>query len=257
MAQVREFLRVGPTGTVVHPAPTATVPLAVPADPGATQRFTGAVPPVVTREPIYHPGAPATPAAPPEPARANRAGGSNRWRPGRATWLVATAALLLVGIIAWAALSDGSGGHDPAKDVGPAPSTGSPSTGSPSTGSTSSSSPSSSPTGSTGPATPAAPTAAGMKGFIADYLATVTEDPDTAFTMLTPAFQRQSGGISGYKGFWDTIARADLGSISADPKDLTVTYDVEYTRRDGSQVAGHVSLDLVHRHGRYLIAGES
>jgi hypothetical protein len=30
-----------------------------------------------------------------------------------------------------------------------------------------------------------------------------------------------------------------------------------YTRRDGSQVPGNVSLDLVHRNGHYLIAGES
>jgi hypothetical protein len=96
-----------------------------------------------------------------------------------------------------------------------------------------------------------------MQGFIADYLDTVTQDPETAFTMLTPAFQRQSGGIGGYRGFWDTIERADLRSVSADPQDLTVTYAVEYTRTDGSTAPGNVSLDLAYRDGRYLIAGES
>ena len=75
--------------------------------------------------------------------------------------------------------------------------------------------------------------------------------------MLTPAFQRQSGGIGGYRGFWGTIARADLRTVSADPENLTVTYDVEYTRTDGSHVPGNVSLDLAYRDGRYLIAGES
>jgi hypothetical protein len=245
MAQVRDFLRAGPAGTVLRPAP-ATIPHRAPVDPTTTQRLTSAVPPVVSREPIHHPtaGADASPA--PSPARR---------RPGVATWLVAAAVLLLVGIIAWAALSDGSGGHDPTGDAAPKPSSGGPSASRSSAGS-----PSTSPTTSPSESSSAPserPTAAAMQGFIATYLSTVTEDPDKAFTMLTPAFQRQSGGIGGYKGFWGTIARADLGTVSADPENLTVNYDVEYTRTDGSQVPGNVSLDLAYRDGRYLIAGES
>ena len=96
-----------------------------------------------------------------------------------------------------------------------------------------------------------------MKGFIADYLATVTRSPDTAFSMLTPAFQRQSGGISGYNGYWHTISDASLRSVSANPRDLTVAYDVLYTKTDGSQVPGNVNLQLVYQDGQYLIAGES
>ena len=54
--------------------------------------------------------------------------------------------------------------------------------------------------------------------------------------MLTPAFQRQSGGIGGYRGFWGTIARADLRSVSRRPaRTSRSTYDVEYTRTDGSR----------------------
>jgi hypothetical protein len=75
--------------------------------------------------------------------------------------------------------------------------------------------------------------------------------------MLTPSFQQQSGGIGGYTGYWRTISDANLRSISANPQDLTVAYDVLYTRTDGSQAPGNVNLQLVYRDGRYLIAGES
>jgi hypothetical protein len=96
-----------------------------------------------------------------------------------------------------------------------------------------------------------------MKGFVADYLATATSNPDTAFSMLTPGFQQQSGGIDSYTGYWRTIADAQLRSVSADPRNLTVAYDVLYTRTDGSQAPGSTSLQLVYQDGRYLIAGES
>jgi hypothetical protein len=96
-----------------------------------------------------------------------------------------------------------------------------------------------------------------MKSFIADYLATVTRSPETAFSRLTPAFQQQSGGISGYTGYWRTISDASLRSVSANPQDLTVAYDVLYTKTDGSQVPGNVNLQLVYQDGQYLIAGES
>jgi hypothetical protein len=95
-----------------------------------------------------------------------------------------------------------------------------------------------------------------MESFIGDYLATVTRDPAAAFTMLTPAFQDASGGLSRYEGFWDTIASADLRSISADPDALTVSYRVAYTREDGSKPLDDVSLQLVFEDGSYLIAGE-
>ena len=39
---------------------------------------------------------------------------------------------------------------------------------------------------------PAKPTAAGMESFIRDYVATVSEDPDKSWLMLTPKFQRRA-----------------------------------------------------------------
>ncbi|MDP3890963.1 serine/threonine-protein kinase, partial [Nocardioides sp.] len=57
---------------------------------------------------------------------------------------------------------------------------------------------------------PDEPTAEGMEQFIADYLATVTEDPGASFQMLTPAFQEESGGLQGYRGFWRTVRSASI-----------------------------------------------
>jgi hypothetical protein len=97
-----------------------------------------------------------------------------------------------------------------------------------------------------------------MEGFVDDYLATVTRDPEAAFAMLTPGFQEASGGIEGYRGFWDTIRSARVVSFNGtDPEALTVAYTVDYTREDGSRARDDVNLQLTYRDGDYLIAGEA
>ncbi len=98
--------------------------------------------------------------------------------------------------------------------------------------------------------------AAKMEAFVGDYLATVTSDPDTSWTWLTPEFQASTGGIDDYKGFWGTIESAELEEVSADPETLTVTYTATYTRTDGSVVTEPNTLGLVKQGGRYLIASE-
>ena len=95
-----------------------------------------------------------------------------------------------------------------------------------------------------------------MKDFVRDYLDTVTEDPATAWTRLTPAYQRASGGFDGYTGFWSTIAKANPKSIDADTDGLTVSYDVEYERTNGSKVEEAVTLLLRRTQDGYLIAGQ-
>jgi eukaryotic-like serine/threonine-protein kinase len=225
MSQVRDYLETGPAGTVVRPAPT-TVP---DADPGRTQVMPRAVPPV---DPAPTPAGPRPPAGP------------GKRRGALLPALVAVTAVLVVGLLAWAVMSNGGGSADQAS---PRPS------GTPAQSSTSSAA---SANASSPPASPR-PTAEGMKSFIEDYLATVTENPRAAFAMLTPAFQEASGGLSGYLSFWNTIASAEPTSISADPRSLTVHYTVDYTRKDGSTATDEVSLQLVFEDGRYLIAGES
>ena len=216
MAQVRDFLHAGPTGTTIHPAPT---PVPAP-DPTRTEVFAQPVPPVDPQ--------PAPSAAP-------------RRRGPAVPVLVAIAAVLLLGIIIWAVVATRPG---PVAQDDPPP-------GEP-TGEKSSEEP------SADPSPGEAPTAAGMESFMEDYLATAPSDPETAFRMLTPEFQQASGGIDGYRGFWDTIATADLLAFSADPAALTVSYTVEY-RRDGedAKITDDVSLALVYQEGTYKIAGES
>jgi eukaryotic-like serine/threonine-protein kinase len=95
-----------------------------------------------------------------------------------------------------------------------------------------------------------------MEAFVGDYLSTVTSDPDTSWTWLTPEFQEQSGGIDDYKGFWSTVQSAELQSVEADPDSMTVNYTVRYSKTNGSVTTEDVSLGLVQQGDRYLIASE-
>jgi serine/threonine protein kinase len=238
MDRVRAFLQSGPlqsgplqsapAGAPVQPtattATTAATAVAVAAagpepDPERTQAMFG----TATLSP------PLEPAGPPPATTRRRA---SRWLPAALGLVV----LLLLGATAWAVLR---GGGDEQPSARP---TGHPTHSTPA-------SPSSQ---------PARPTADGMQTFIRDYLATVTSDPEAAFSMLTPRFQRESGGIEGYRGFWDTIQSARVVSFTAvDPTALTVSYDVAYTRERGGPESDEVSLKLVFQDGDYLIDGEA
>jgi hypothetical protein len=101
-----------------------------------------------------------------------------------------------------------------------------------------------------------------MERFISDYLATAVSDPQTSFDMLTPEFQAESGGIEGYRGFWDTVDSAQLRRIQADPQALTVDYTVDYVMDSsgpgpGGESSSDVNLTLVFEDGTYKIAAES
>jgi len=96
-----------------------------------------------------------------------------------------------------------------------------------------------------------------MATFVQDYLATVTSDPRTAWGQLTPEFQAESGGFGDYRGFWSTIESAAVRDVQADPDAMTVTYDVTYTKTDGSTVDDSVTLILEQAGDGFLIAGES
>jgi hypothetical protein len=101
---------------------------------------------------------------------------------------------------------------------------------------------------------PAGPTARGMKTFIRDYVAALSTDPDTAWTMLTPKFQRESGGLKRYRDFWAGVGPGRVIEISADPDALAVSYRVRF-ENFGTGKRPTV-LDLAYDDGRYLIDGE-
>ena len=100
----------------------------------------------------------------------------------------------------------------------------------------------------------AKPTAQGMEAFIRDYVATVSDDPDAAWKMLTPKFQRQSGGLDHYREFWDGATNGRVLSITADPANLSVSYQVHFDHFDNGP--GPTILDLAFDNGHYLIDGE-
>jgi hypothetical protein len=116
---------------------------------------------------------------------------------------------------------------------------------------------SSSPSGSPTPspvAGVARPTARGMEAFIDRYVAAVGSDPDRAWNMLTAKFQAESGGLAHYRQFWSGVGNGQVLDISADPETLVVSYHVRFEHFGTGR--NPTVLDLVFRHGRYLIDGE-
>jgi hypothetical protein len=97
-----------------------------------------------------------------------------------------------------------------------------------------------------------------MQAFVTDYAALAVDDPRTSWRMLTPEFQKASGGFGAYKKFWDQWSSAIPANIEADPDALTVTYDITYKREDGgSEESDSVTLQLVEDGDGFLIGGES
>ncbi len=182
------------------------------------------------------------PAVPPvEPVASHR-----RRRPATGPLLVAGAVALLVGLIVWAALAT----RTPEQQT--------PTAGDPTSEPTRA--PTSAPSTSRSPAE-TGPTARGMEQFIGDYLATAAADPATGYTMLTPAFQQASGGLEGYRSFWDTVESAELQSVEADPESLSVAYTVAYEMDSSGPGSGEstddVNLTLAFADGTYKIAEEN
>jgi hypothetical protein len=104
------------------------------------------------------------------------------------------------------------------------------------------------------PAAAAEPTERGMKAFIRDYVAAVSTDPDTAWRMLTPKFQRESGGLDTYRQFWGGVGRGRVLDIAADPSTLAVSYRVRFENFGTGRRP--TVLDLRFDGDRYRIDGE-
>ncbi len=86
-------------------------------------------------------------------------------------------------------------------------------------------------------------------------MAAVSSDPDTSWKMLTPKFKRESGGLDNYRKFWDDATNGQVRSITADPDNLTVSYQVHFDNFKNGP--GPTVLDLEFEDGTYLIDGES
>lgn len=214
MVQVRDFLA-GPTGRVV-PAGRALL-AASPADESASTRELGTAGHAAASGPEPSPRATASrkPSRPPE----------RRLLVG----LAALALALVLGLVLFAVLADGE--RTP-KEAAESPSDKASSQG----------------------ATAAVPTARGMRSFIRAYVAAVASDPDDAWQMLTPKFQRESGGLATYREFWSGVGNGRILDISADPRSLVVSYRVRFDNFGTGRRP--TVLDLVFDDGRYFIDGE-
>jgi eukaryotic-like serine/threonine-protein kinase len=222
MRQVRDFLDQGHDVTI-HPAPAAAVDLdgTRVLEPARSEPV--GVPPITS-----DPGLLATPVAAEAPRRRRRP----LW-----PWAAAVVLLVAVVVLGWMALTTGNGGG-----------------GDNQAGGGRSSSPSSPKT--SGSSVPNVQAAA-MEDFISTYLATVTQDDHATYAMLTPTFQQESGKFGGYHGFWKKVESATPSNIQADPVAMTVSYDVDYVKTDGSTSSDHVTLQLEKNGSSYLIAGEA
>jgi eukaryotic-like serine/threonine-protein kinase len=229
MVEVRAFLDQG-SGVILHPKPATAADLDGTRVMEPTRSEPVAVPPVPG--PTEVGGESAAPTH-------SRAGRSS-W-----PWMVGAAMLLLLAVIAGAALV---GAHD---DSTPSATPGN------SRDRSSASSPSSSSPRRSSSSSSANRSARAMRTFITSYLSTVTSDQHSAWKMLTPEFQRVSGGFGQYQGYWRTIRSATPRDITPDPAAMTVSYEVDYTKTDGSATSDEVTLRLVPDGSSYLIAGEA
>ena len=100
----------------------------------------------------------------------------------------------------------------------------------------------------------AKPTSAGMESFIRDYVSKVGSDPSKSWQMLTPKFQVESGGFETYEKFWGPATNGRVLSISTNPDNLSVSYQVRFDNFDNGP--GPTVLDLTFKDGKYLIDGE-
>ena len=177
-------------------------------------------------------------------------------------WVAGAVVVAVVSVLAfWAGLRNGtaeppaSSGTEDAQVQSPAATTSPSATGgtSPRVAATETASATPSPT----PSPSGAPDVAAMRQFAVDYLATVTTDPATTWSWLTPEFQAASGGFDSYAGFWRTVAAARPGRVDASTDDMTVTYEVTYEMRDGRTLSDRVTLRLREQDGTLRVAGES
>ena len=93
------------------------------------------------------------------------------------------------------------------------------------------------------------PTEAGMVDFVQTYIETASSDPAAAFDMLTPSFQEQSHGLTGYEGFWGDVRTAKLLDVSADPASLEVSYTYRYVKPPAGPTEDDVVLKLTYENG--------
>jgi hypothetical protein len=101
---------------------------------------------------------------------------------------------------------------------------------------------------------PAGPTERGMERFARAYVDAVASDPSRSWQMLTPKFQRESGGFETYRDFWSGVGEPEILEVRADPDTLVVSYRVRFENFGTGERP--TVLELVLHDGSYRIDGE-
>jgi hypothetical protein len=101
---------------------------------------------------------------------------------------------------------------------------------------------------------PAGPTERGMERFVRAYVDAVATDPSRSWQMLTPKFQRESGGFGTYREFWSGVGEPEVLEVRADPDTLVVSYRVRFENFGTGERP--TVLELVLDDGSYRIDGE-
>ncbi|WP_435771145.1 protein kinase domain-containing protein [Nocardioides sp. SYSU DS0651] len=98
------------------------------------------------------------------------------------------------------------------------------------------------------------PTAAELRDFARTYVRTAERNPTAGFRMLTPGYQNRSPR---YDEFWGSMSNPRILELAADPAAMTVTYTYRYRFPGAGTRTERVTLELVKRDGRLLIADAS
>ncbi len=256
-------------GVASDPVAAATTEqfAAVPATPppSRTMSLPAAAPaPAAAAVAAPRPPAASRPAGPPPPPR--RAEPPVRSEPprrhGRA-WLLALLAVAVVAGVIIAVVASRGGGK-PAHQAGttsaptthaPASHTSSSPSPSPSTSSSTTSN-SSSPTASLTSPSPSAkspkskpapggtPSSSESTSAVGSYYALLPGNTDGAWQDLTPSYQQQAGGRSGYDQFWGQFSRVTASGLSSNSPG-TATATITYTRSNGSTSSERRTFGLV------------
>jgi hypothetical protein len=78
------------------------------------------------------------------------------------------------------------------------------------------------------------PTEAELTQAVSDYYALLPDDTDAAWERLTTSYQRQTGGLDSYQGFWNDIDSVTVSELSATLPDR-VQATVSYVEKSGNR----------------------
>lgn len=104
----------------------------------------------------------------------------------------------------------------------------------------------------TGTATPVS--AGELEEFARDYVELASRDPGQGYQLLTRSYQQQSPR---YREVWSAIEDPRILAITPDPLAMSVSYTYRYSLRGGGSRTEDITLRLVQRGDRLLIAGAS